>query len=102
MTERAAESRFSPSEYAARLGQEQVKTDRRHVREDNQPEQEFSKLAEDIRGYLAAPRGTTEEERRQHNERLNRAVLGFRREREEVLAMITDRLIRHRPSDCRV
>ncbi|MBJ6361528.1 ATPase, T2SS/T4P/T4SS family [Paenibacillus sp. GCM10012307] len=96
MNERSTESRFSPSEYAARLGLEQIKSERGPATTDHRPEQEFSKLAEDIRSYLAAPRGSTEEERRQHNERLNRAVLGFRQEREEVLAMITDRLIRHR------
>ena len=53
-------------------------------------------LAEDIRTYLALPRGSTEEEKRQYNESLNRAVLGYAEERERILAVIADRLLRQR------
>lgn len=57
---------------------------------------EFAKLADEIRTYLSAPHGLGEEERRQYSETLNRAVLGYSQEREQVLAVITDRLIRLR------
>ncbi|WP_270165643.1 CpaF/VirB11 family protein [Paenibacillus sp. SYP-B4298] len=96
MTGAAAGGRFSPTEYAAKLGAEQVSDTPLQSRLSVGPEQTFARLAEEVRGYLAAPRGSSEEERRQHNERLNRAVLGFKQEREEVLAMITDKLIRER------
>ncbi|WP_424768864.1 ATPase, T2SS/T4P/T4SS family [Paenibacillus sp. sgz302251] len=57
---------------------------------------EFARLADDIRSYLSAPHGLGEDERRQYGETLNRAVLGYSQEREQVLAVITDRLIRLR------
>lgn len=57
---------------------------------------EFASLADDIRSYLSAPHGLGEEDRRQYSETLNRAVLGYSQEREQVLAVITDRLIRLR------
>lgn len=94
----APENRFSPSEFAAQM---QSEID---VRENEQAlpdgmrssSSEFGRLADDIRTYLSAPRGLGEEERRQYSETLNRAVLGFAQEREQVLAVITDRLIRLR------
>lgn len=94
----APENRFSPSEFAAQMISE------REIRENEQalPEDmpsgssEFGRLADDIRTYLSAPHGLGEEERRQYSETLNRAVLGFAQEREQVLAVITDRLIRLR------
>ncbi|AJY73858.1 ATPase, T2SS/T4P/T4SS family [Paenibacillus beijingensis] len=60
------------------------------------PAKDFKRLAEEMRAYLAAPRGMTEEERKEYGEKLNRAVLGYLREREEILALISDRLIRLR------
>ncbi|MBH5320150.1 CpaF family protein [Paenibacillus sp. GSMTC-2017] len=57
---------------------------------------QFDRLADEIRTYLSAPRGLTEDERRQYSEKLNRAVLGFTEEREQILALIEDRLIRLR------
>ncbi|HTG70327.1 MAG TPA: ATPase, T2SS/T4P/T4SS family [Candidatus Udaeobacter sp.] len=59
-------------------------------------QEQFAKLADEIRTYLSAPHGLGEEERRQYSETLNRAVLGYSQEREQVLAVITDRLIRLR------
>ncbi|QJC51203.1 CpaF family protein [Paenibacillus albicereus] len=56
----------------------------------------FAKAAEDMRTYLASPRGMTDEERREYGERLNRAVLGYRRERREIMALVADRLLKLR------
>ncbi|MCA0756771.1 Flp pilus assembly complex ATPase component TadA [Paenibacillus sp. N4] len=92
------ESRFSPSEYAVRM----KKSDQAlggGVAAGQPAEaagEEFARLADDIRSYLSAPHGLGEEERRQYGETLNRAVLGYAKEREQVLAVITDRLIRLR------
>ncbi|MFD1954253.1 ATPase, T2SS/T4P/T4SS family [Paenibacillus thailandensis] len=91
----AGEKRFSPSDYSARLRrEEQLSAETTNSGETSRSE--FGRLAEDIRSYLSSPQGLTEEERREYNETLNRAVLGFAKERERVLAMIADRLIRLR------
>lgn len=60
------------------------------------PLRDFQRLAEDVRSYLAQPRGETEEERRAYNEQLNRAVLGYAEDRERMMAVVTDRLLRQR------
>lgn len=87
--------RFSPAHYSAEL--------RLHTIDDSEMNEtsptrgtDFGRLAEEVRSFLAAPRGLTEDERRQYNETLNRAVLGFSAEREQILAVIADRLIRLR------
>lgn len=91
-------SRFSPTDFAAQMQSERLLLDEEG--ESSYGEladgEQFSRLAEEIRTYLSAPRGLTEVERRQYNETLNRAVLGFKQEREQVLAVITDHLIRLR------
>ncbi|WP_274649126.1 ATPase, T2SS/T4P/T4SS family [Paenibacillus humicola] len=91
----AGGGRFSPAAYSARLragdADGAVPLER-----ENDAVRDFQRLAEDIRTYLAMPRGVTEEERRQYNERLNRAVLGFPEEREHIMAVIADRLMRQR------
>nr|WP_255807674.1 ATPase, T2SS/T4P/T4SS family [Cohnella mopanensis] len=51
---------------------------------------------EEIRHMLATPRGWSEEERRKYAEKLNRAVIGFPQERAEMLAIISDWIIRKR------
>lgn len=91
-------SRFSPTEFAS-----QMQAERNRLMAESSPEggsssaeEEFARLAEEIRAYLSAPHGLTEDERRQYSEVLNRAVLGFPQEREQVLAVIADRLIRLR------
>lgn len=56
----------------------------------------FSRLTEEIRGELASPRGRTEEERQEHTETLNRAVLGYESERRKILAIIQDMLAKKR------
>jgi pilus assembly protein CpaF len=45
---------------------------------------------------LATPRGWSEEERRRYAEKLNRAVIGFPQERAEMLAVISDWIIKKR------
>lgn len=89
---------FSPAEFAAQIngGQRTVPPPEGTLPDQAAPGEEFGKLADEIRTYLSAPRGMTEEERRQYGETLNRAVLGFPHERKQVLAMIEDRLIRMR------
>jgi pilus assembly protein CpaF len=88
--------RFSPAAYSAEIRLAIPEGQDDEWQQQNSDTADFERLSEDIRNYLAAPRGRNEEERRRHNERLNRAVLGFPKERTEVLAVITDRLIRRR------
>lgn len=92
------DSRFSPAEFAAQMQTERGthKEEKRMISAGSESSNEFTRLAEDIRNYLSAPHGLNEEERRQYSETLNRAVLGYSQEREQVLAVITDRLIRLR------
>jgi pilus assembly protein CpaF len=94
-------TKFSPAEFAFRTGsrtREPVKSEATSDKRDDSASavEEQGKLVDDIRSYLSAPRGLTEEERRAYGETLNRAVLGFPQEREQVLAMIEERLIRLR------
>lgn len=95
--------KFSPAEFAIRTGGRGSKpgkaeeaADKRDVAVAASAGEEQGKLVDDIRSYLSAPRGLTEEERRTYGETLNRAVLGFPQEREQVLAMIEERLLRLR------
>lgn len=94
-------SRFSPIEFAARVRNEGEREEYEMEAEAGgspsstaDTAEDFERLAGEIRTYLSAPRGMTEDERRQYSETLNRAVLGFSHEREQVLALIEDRLIR--------
>src|SRR5690242_8999968 len=91
----AGSGRFSPAAYSARLRAADTDGAVPFERE-NDAARDFQRLAEDVRTYLAMPRGGTEEERRQYNERLNRAVLGYAEDREHVMAIIADRLMRQR------
>ncbi|MCM3749079.1 Flp pilus assembly complex ATPase component TadA [Paenibacillus pasadenensis] len=97
-------SRFSPSAYSARVragtGSDEVEG---RIEEavlisssSEKPALDFAKAAEDMRAYLSSPRGMTEEERREYGERLNRAVLGYPRERKEIMALVQDRLLKLR------
>lgn len=94
----AQQNRFSPSEFAAQMQSEkeslEAASEPSYLTADAQGE--FARLADDIRTYLSAPLGLGEEERRLYSETLNRAVLGYPQEREQILAVITDRLIRLR------
>jgi len=87
--------RFSISAYAADL----------QIRSPEQGDQAVQRsgngndmraYAEEIRHMLATPRGHTEEERRLYTEKLNRAVIGFPQERLEMLAIISDWIIKKR------
>jgi len=92
--------RFSPAGYSSKLRSGAAPGER--IVAGTAGEEDggsFTRIADEVRTYLSAPRGLTEEERRQYNERLNRAVLGFAKEREHVLALINDWLIRHRIHD---
>lgn len=92
------QNRFSPSQFAAQVQTEKAKRENETVApySPSDTQGEMAKLAEEIRTYLSAPQGMGEEERRQYSETLNRAVLGYTQEREQILAVITDRLIRLR------
>lgn len=57
-----------------------------------QADEAFCRLAEEIRGELAAPRGRTEEEKHDYTDTLNRAVLGYEPDRRKILAIIQDLL----------
>jgi pilus assembly protein CpaF len=63
---------------------------------DRQQEDGFRQRVEDVRSELVNGRGATEEERQQYSDKLNRAVLGFPKERRELLAMIQDILAKRR------
>jgi pilus assembly protein CpaF len=89
--------KFSASAYAAVL---QVRR-----QDGSTPEQETADggglapllaLTEEVRHMLAVPRGWSEEERRRYAEKLNRAVIGFPQERAELLAVISDWIIKKR------
>jgi pilus assembly protein CpaF len=99
-TERAMhppQSKFSPTEYAAklRLCVPEVAGAAADPR-GTDGEEAFRRLVEDMRTWLTAPQGMTEEQRQSYGERLNRAVLGFPQERAEMLAIIQERLLRKR------
>ncbi|MDF2725197.1 MAG: secretion system protein, partial [Paenibacillus sp.] len=64
------------------------------VQQDEHPA--FQKCVEEIRSYLVATRGRTEEEKQQYSESLNRAVLGFEEERVRFVAIINDQLAKRR------
>jgi len=54
--------------------------------------EEFMSIVEDMRAYLVENRAETEEEQIEYGTALNRAVLGFARERQAFMAIIQDRL----------
>lgn len=94
---KGAQDRFSIAEFAAKVQSEGTEREGNSALEwEARGAEDFDRLAEEIRSHLSAPRGMTEEERRKYSETLNRAVLGFPHEREQVLAVIEDRLIRLR------
>ncbi|WP_168119830.1 CpaF/VirB11 family protein [Paenibacillus sp. HB172176] len=91
--------KFSVSQFTSRMQQEQMGQERvkSQYPEGEQPDSEqFERLADEIRSSLSAPRGLNDEQRRQYSETLNRAVLGFAQERNQMLAIIEDRLQRMR------
>lgn len=61
--------------------------------------QDFEQLADDMRNFLASAKGMNEAERRELSETLNRAVLGFADDKESILAIIQDQLMKRRMHD---
>lgn len=57
-------------------------------------QREFRELVDEIRSELVQMQGRTEEEKKEFSELLNRAVLGFREQRNILLAKIQDMLIK--------
>lgn len=84
--------RFSSSAYAADL---QVATGVA-IGEKSDALTNLQAYIEEVRHMLAAPRGWSEEERRLYAEKLNRAIIGFPQERAEMLAVISDWIIKKR------
>ncbi|MCD9026010.1 ATPase, T2SS/T4P/T4SS family [Cohnella silvisoli] len=87
--------RFSSTAYAANLQNLSVKA---AATTGDKPDglNNLQAYAEEVRHMLAAPRGWSEEERRRYAEKLNRAVIGFPQERAEMLAVISDWIIKKR------
>lgn len=93
----ANDKRFSITAYSMKFQANQVSGVRERAEEGGGGQRSaFVRLADDIRAFLAAAGGRTEEERQQYSETLNRAVLGFSEDRERLLAVIQDELIRRR------
>ena len=88
--------RFSPSAYAAELANGPVSAQGAAAAASDPRQTDLRALTEEVRHMLAVPRGWSEEERRQYAEKLNRAVIGFPQERAELLAVISDWLIKKR------
>lgn len=86
--------RFSTSAYAAELQSRSPDSGEWTAKSENGAD--LRVYTEEIRHLLATPRGHTEEERRQYTEKLNRAVIGFPQERSEMLAIISDWIIKKR------
>lgn len=90
--------RFSPAAYAAEL-QISNSTTAPVASEEREASGGLTRLrayTEEVRQMLSTPRGWSEEERRQYAEKLNRAIIGFPQERAEMLAIISDWIIRKR------
>ncbi|WP_027085664.1 ATPase, T2SS/T4P/T4SS family [Cohnella panacarvi] len=94
MSATSSPKRFSTSAYAADL---QIRSpDPAEQKARSESGSDMRAYAEEIRRMLATPRGHTEEERRQYTEKLNRSVIGFSQERLEMLAIISDWIIKKR------
>ncbi|GIO11243.1 hypothetical protein J19TS2_07980 [Cohnella xylanilytica] len=95
--EKDRERRFSPTAYAAKLQAEgSVPAVPGAAGAPGDGEVDLRALMEEARQMLAAPRGWSEEERRSYAEKLNRAVIGFPQERSEMLAILSDWVIKKR------
>jgi pilus assembly protein CpaF len=89
-----AAKRFSPTAYAADLQSSVQSITASGDRLDGLTG--LRAYTEEVRHMLATPRGWSEEERRLYAEKLNRAVIGFPQERAEMLAVISDWIIKKR------
>jgi pilus assembly protein CpaF len=95
MSAEGTAKRFSATAYAANL---QTLSAKASATPSDKPEglNSLQAYTEEVRHMLAAPRGWSEEERRRYAEKLNRAVIGFPQERAEMLAVISDWIIKKR------
>ncbi|MBB6672643.1 ATPase, T2SS/T4P/T4SS family [Cohnella nanjingensis] len=88
--------RFSPTAYAAKLQSDRGAAPLLATEDAAPGALDLRALTEEARHMLAAPRGWSEEERKRYAEKLNRAVIGFPQERAELLAIISDWIIKKR------
>ncbi|WP_372636539.1 ATPase, T2SS/T4P/T4SS family [Cohnella sp.] len=95
---RTGSSRFSPAAYAAQLQTSNTVPAAVSLddRDSSAGLNQLRAYTEEVRQMLSTPRGWSEEERRQYAEKLNRAIIGFPQERAEMLAIISDWIIRKR------
>jgi len=94
MTAERSEKKFSPAAYAADLQEKVAVAVAAEDRSDGI--NRLRAYTEEVRQMLSTPRGWSEEERRKYAEKLNRAIIGFPQERAEMLAIISDWIIRKR------
>lgn len=92
------EERFSALTYSSSLQHDEdldveSKDD---VRETNMSYSAFEHLVNDIRGFLVNYSGRNERDSLHYNETLNRAILGFPEDKQQLLAMINDQLLKKR------
>lgn len=96
-----AEQRFSAVTYSNLL-KKNTKLNSVHISEVHEHKSEYSgfqRLVDEIRNFLASFGGNTEDERIRYSEVLNRAILGFPEDKNWLLAMINDQLIKRRIHD---
>lgn len=97
----AAEQRFSAVTYSNLL-KKNTKLNSVHISVVHEHKSEYSgfqHLVDEIRNFLASFGGNTEDERIRYSEVLNRAILGFPEDKNWLLAMINDQLIKRRIHD---
>ncbi|MDI4647551.1 CpaF/VirB11 family protein [Cohnella hashimotonis] len=92
-------SRFSAAAYAAQLQEGKQGPPPYGISEEGVSGpggQDLGALTEEARHMLASPRGFSDDDRRRYAEKLNRAVIGFPQERQELLAILSDWIIKKR------
>lgn len=78
---------------------QQQRSDHHTEKKIDSNDEAFQRVVDDIRSELVKLQGRTEDEHRKTSEMINRAVLGFERERSMMLTMIQDMLIKKRIHD---
>ncbi|BBI35271.1 ATPase, T2SS/T4P/T4SS family [Cohnella abietis] len=96
MSAEQAVKKFSSSAYATVLQNSSTTTSPSDTEDKLDGLTSLRAYSEEVRHMLATPRGWSEEERRRYAEKLNRAVIGFPQERAEMLAIISDWIIKKR------
>lgn len=97
----AAEQRFSAVTYSNQLKKNKETNSPRmlEIHEHKSEYSGFQHLVDELRNFLASFGGNTEDERMRYSEILNRAILGFPEDKNWLLAMINDQLIKRRIHD---